>query len=91
MASIMFTCTVSCTPFFYVLKINSIISVHTNNTKLSTQVIFPQKRHLILDKTVKVYLQLYPEMKKKFITLQYQTFTMFSFLIRFHFDFLSCL
>lgn len=89
MASIMFTCTVSCTPFFYVLKINSIISVHTNNTKLSTQVIFPQKRHLILDKTVKVYLQLYPEMKKNLSHCK--TFTMFSFLIRFHFDFLSCL
>lgn len=52
MASIMFTRTVSCAAFFYVLKINSIISVHKNSTKLSPQVIFPQKSYSVLDKTI---------------------------------------
>lgn len=54
MASIMFTRTVSCAAFFYVLKINSIISVHNNSTKLSPQVIFPQKSYSVLDKTIQM-------------------------------------
>lgn len=42
MVSFTFTCTVLCT-VFYVLKINSTTSNHIDSTKLSQQLIFPQK------------------------------------------------
>lgn len=69
-ASTTFTCTVSYTAFFNVLKVNSTISIHINNAKLSPQAIFPQKRIFTIRQEDNNHvcnslcLRFYPEVKK---------------------------
>lgn len=55
MASVTFICSLSCTAFYYMLKITSTIAIHINSAKLSPQVIFPQKEYSVLDKTIIIY------------------------------------